>query len=435
LVAVQAGLSVLLVISYGVLAARFKLLDQGNAKAISKICVRMFLPALLITKLGAEIEAERVGRYGIVLAWAVFCHFVSFLMGVSARRVFGLPKWVTVAVMFNNTTSYPLLLMQSLSETGILSSLLVTDETTTRAIERAKSYFLVFATVSSCLTFAVGPRLVSAEATPEPDDKETHDEEAVYPSLPTNNPSEGTSLLSKSPARRDPCPTTSLLFHHPSEAYYSAAATHKRWLKHHPNIQWTLLFLYDFLNAPLLGALAGTLIGLTPPLKTAFFAAPSDGGFLRSWLTASWENIGRIFVPLPLVIAGVSLYYSIQTPTTATATTTPKTPTTQTKPLWHATSLILLIRFLAWPALSIPAIYILATRTQLLGSDPMLWFAMMVMPAGPPAMKLITMVQVSSGADEQDEFKIARVLTASYIVSPVFALTVIGALKASQAAI
>jgi predicted permease len=46
--AVQASLSVLLVISYGAIAARLGLLNSNNGKAISKICVKMFLPALLL---------------------------------------------------------------------------------------------------------------------------------------------------------------------------------------------------------------------------------------------------------------------------------------------------------------------------------------------------------------------------------------------------
>ena len=44
---------------------------------------------------------------------------------------------------------------------------------------------------------------------------------------------------------------------------------------------------------------------------------------------------------------------------------------------------------------------------------PMLWFVMMLMPTGPPAMKLITKVQVSD-ADEEDEHKIAKILTVRY---------------------
>ncbi len=167
LAAIQASLSVLLVIFYGGIAAYLKLLNNASTKAISKICVRMFLPALLITQIGSELHPGSAGRYLTIFVWALLCHLISFVIGVVAHLGFGMPDWVTVALMFNNTTSYPLLLIQALDETGILRSLIVTDEPTKAAIERAKSYFLVFATVSSCLTFAVGPRLIDSEHAPE----------------------------------------------------------------------------------------------------------------------------------------------------------------------------------------------------------------------------------------------------------------------------
>jgi auxin efflux carrier family protein len=65
--ALQASLAVLLTISYGVIAAQFKLLDGQSATSISKICVRMFLPALLITKVGAELHLDTAVRYVPVL--------------------------------------------------------------------------------------------------------------------------------------------------------------------------------------------------------------------------------------------------------------------------------------------------------------------------------------------------------------------------------
>lgn len=61
--ALQACLSILLVISYGVIASQFRLLDGPSSKKISKICVRMFLPALLITKVGSELHAGTGTRY------------------------------------------------------------------------------------------------------------------------------------------------------------------------------------------------------------------------------------------------------------------------------------------------------------------------------------------------------------------------------------
>jgi hypothetical protein len=81
--------------------------------------------------------------------------------------LFKFPVWVTLAMPFNNTTSLPLLLVQSLEATGILERLIVREETASEAIERAKSYFLVCAIVGNCLTFAVGPRLLDAEHAPD----------------------------------------------------------------------------------------------------------------------------------------------------------------------------------------------------------------------------------------------------------------------------
>lgn len=415
LAAIQASLSVLLVIFYGILAARFKLLDSSSGKAISKVSVKMFLPALLLTKIGSELHLGSADRYVTILIWAFVCHLISFLIGIAAHLLFGFPDWITAAIMFNNTTSYPLLLIQSLDETGILSNLIVTDETTRDAIERAKSYFLVFATISSCMTFAVGPRLIDTEHAPDPpndkdraDDGENgHSENDDAAAEAGHSSTEQTSLLA--PRFRQSSVVSVSFF--PSQPRAVAAiafdrrpsgVSKKRWLELHPRTQWWLLFLYDFLNAPLLGAVLGAIIGLVPALHHAFFSDTADGGIFTAWLTASFKNIGQLFVPLPVVIAGVSLYTSM------TKVNSSDSPTASTP--WLTTIFVLVVRFVLWPVMSIPVIYTLATKTNILGTDPMLWFAMMLMPTGPPAMKLITMVEVSD-ANEEDEHKIAKLLT------------------------
>lgn len=68
LAALQASLSVILTIFYGVLATQFNLLDKSSGKAISKVCVRMFLPALLITKVGSELHLDTASRYIPILS-------------------------------------------------------------------------------------------------------------------------------------------------------------------------------------------------------------------------------------------------------------------------------------------------------------------------------------------------------------------------------
>ncbi|TVY89907.1 putative transporter [Lachnellula willkommii] len=430
LAAVQASLSVLLVISYGAIAARLSLVDSTNAKSISKICVKLFLPALLLTKIGSELHSGSAQRYVVILVWALIAHLVSFLIGVGAHLLLGMPDWITAAIMFNNTTSYPLLLIQSLDETGILGSLIVTDESTREAIERAKSYFLVFATVSSCLTFAVGPRLIDSEHAPdEPSDKaggeesEGEDEENGNGNRTGNGEGQGDDNEEEVLSPTDQTHLLPRNFPQPSVSFFPSKScepskkptipdrrpsliTKKRWLKTSDRTRWWFLFLYDFLNAPLLGAVLGAIIGLIPALHRAFFNDTQDGGIFTAWLTASLNSIGGLFVPLPVVVAGVSLYTAMKKSRAQSAEESSASGTP-----WLTTVFVLVVRFVVWPVISIAVVYGLAKKTHVLGEDPMLWFAMMLMPTGPPAMKLITMVEVSD-CDEADENKIAKLLTA-----------------------
>jgi hypothetical protein len=92
----------------------------------------------------------------------------SLALGFVLKRAFKFPAWTVPATCFNNTTALPLLLIQSLDAAGILSDLTMGgDDTTSAAVSRAKSYFLVSAMVGNSLTFAVGPKLLDDEETPD----------------------------------------------------------------------------------------------------------------------------------------------------------------------------------------------------------------------------------------------------------------------------
>jgi auxin efflux carrier family protein len=417
LAAIQASLSVLLVISYGAIAARLGLLDSATGKTISKICVRMFLPALLFAKIGSELHIESAHRYGILVLWAFIAHLLSFVIGALAHRFLGMADWITVAIMFNNTTSYPLLLIGALDETGILQGL-VKNESTKQAIERAKSYFLVFATISSCLTFAVGPRLIHDEHAPEPEVKDNDSDldgndgepNEISPLLQGPNGDEGSPIVSK--ARRQS--VFGILNQKNDDISYNRRPSlirKRQWIKLGPRARWWLVLLSDLFNEPLIGALIGAVIGLVPALHTAFFSDTEDGGIFTAWFTASIKTIGSLFVPLPVIVAGVSLYTSyVQAKVqSAQAQKDARLPI-------PTTVFVLIVRFVVWPVMSIALIWVLAKHTNTLGSDPMLWFAMMLMPTGPPAMKLITMVQTSDMAEEE-EHVIAKLLTVRQVFS------------------
>jgi hypothetical protein len=73
-----------------------------------------------------------------------------------------------------------------------------------------------------------------------------------------------------------------------------------------------------------------------------------------------------------------------------------------------------------------------ATKTNWLSDDPILWFVLMVMPTGPPATKLTALAEVS-GASEEEQMAVAKFLTISYGLSPAICFAVVGSLKASLA--
>lgn len=61
--ALQASVSVLLQIFYGVIATQFGLITDGPAKTVSVLCVKLFLPALLLTNIGSQLDQESALRY------------------------------------------------------------------------------------------------------------------------------------------------------------------------------------------------------------------------------------------------------------------------------------------------------------------------------------------------------------------------------------
>lgn len=98
---------------------------------------------------------------------------------------------------------------------------------------------------------------------------------------------------------------------------------------------------------------------------------------------------------------------------------------------WTATTVILIVRFFMWPFVGVSVIWMLAKQTGLLGSDPILAFCMMLMPAGPPALKLMALVQVNNSSENQ-KLAVSKFLAVAYVMSPLMALSVVASLKATE---
>jgi predicted permease len=309
--AIQAAFSVLLTIAFGVVAAQCNLLSPKAAKEVSKLCVRMFLPALLIYKIGSNLHQDTGVRYVPVLIWSISYTLLSVFVGRLLTRIFKLPAWVAPAIAFNNTTSLPLLLIQSLKQTQILDAILIGGESGSQAMDRAESYFLVNAMVSNSLTFAIGPGLLRPGDEDASDEQEGEDDEdngqanedgesSDMERGPEGIIDEETSLL--------PQRITKPVNRIEKKGYLK---TQKWYNNLSPWLQETLNITWQFANAPLLGAIVGAVIGLTPALHRLFFSPSNEGGYLNAWLTTAIKNIGELFATTQIIVVGVKLSKSM----------------------------------------------------------------------------------------------------------------------------
>ncbi|KAK1753822.1 auxin efflux carrier [Echria macrotheca] len=421
--ALQASGSVLLTIWYGLVAGQIGFLDNHTAKKMSKMGVDMLLPALLITNLGSQLHLDTASRYIPILIWSLIYNFASIAIGLVATRLFNLPKWVTPALAFNNTTSLPLLLVQSLSSTGALSQILQSpDDTTSEALDRARSYLLVSSIVGNSLTFGLGGELLGAH---DEDARDELEKSLRQGSGETSETEEGNNN-NNNDEEEEADEETSLL-PRPIVAYRSRVsrsaytAASNLWDKTPHALQTFTAHVVRFISPPIFGAAIGMALGLAPPLHRLFFNDPTDGGYFKAWLTSSVKNLGELFVALQVIVVGAKLAHGLRR--MRRGEQAGRLPGV-------AVTFVLFVRFVMWPVISILAITYIA-RNGTLGDDPVLWFTMMLMPTGPPAMKLTALAEATH-ADDEEKMAITKFLSISYALSPVITPTIMMGLKACK---
>ncbi len=258
-----------------------------------------------------------------------------------------LPPWTVPALAFNNSTSLPLLLLQSLKTSGVLSSLVGKGEYDD-AIDRARSYFLVCAVVSNTLTFALDGSELRGLDEDAPDEslgdrlkrlsdnavdafRETvrgSDEESATATItpepqthPASDHDEGSETDDHStptqPAESEPDEQTSLLPDSAARVVYTAAegvtSFGDRVYSSLPGpMQTAVDKIGPFFNPPSIGAIIGAIIGLTPGLHRLFFNGANNGGYFKAWLTTPLKNTGELFVTLQVIVVGVKLSLALR---------------------------------------------------------------------------------------------------------------------------
>ncbi|KAJ5837086.1 Auxin efflux carrier [Penicillium robsamsonii] len=409
--ALQACVSVLLTMCYGFAARRLQLIHETTINDMLGLGVKILLPALLIVHLGEQLHLGTAMNYIPVIIWSVLYTSASIGIAHFLSRLLGLPQWVIPTCAFNNTTSLPLLLLHSLESVGSLKLILPHGESTSSAIDRAQSYFLVCGVISKTIAYIVGPKMLQDRG----DNLESEERNHTASILAEDERlSEETSLL---PQRAQQVRiSTGNLIRRPMH-WLGSLFPHR--VKH----ELLAPFESPFADVAILCTILGTVLGLVPSLHRAFFFDEEDGGIFNAWLTASVDNIGGLFTTLQVFMVGCKLGITFER--MVAEGNSARIPA-------KAITTIFVVRLVVWPALSISLIYGLAKRTSLLGDDPMLWFSMMLMPAGPPALVISGLAELAQ-ASELEKMVIAKTLTIMYALSPFICFTITGALKASEA--
>ena len=222
--------------------------------------------------------------------------------------------------------------------------------------------------MSNSLTFALGPGLLDGEDTPdeeEEDDKKQDDQDAngsgeegaddveqgrFKPAWLANGDDNGLAnedLLGHATqddgeeATEDTSLLPDTLVRHADAAGHGVYKEGKKGWDKLPH--WTqdfLVFMYAFLNGPLIGALIGAVVGIVPQLHRAFFSDQANGGIFTAWLTSSLSNVGGLFASLQVVVVGVKLSGSLRK--------MKRGEDSGTVP-WVPMFLVLGIRFVVWP--------------------------------------------------------------------------------------
>lgn len=329
------------------------------------------------------------------------CVSIGFAYVVS--RGLKLPPWVTPTCAFNNTTSLPLLLLQSLESVGSLETIIRDGDTVPAAIRRAQSYFLVCAVVSKTIGYAVGPRLLEAQ-NPEEDgqsrrisEAEQDETEGQYHSAGDQESADETTSLLRDRAHKAGRQIRTLIQHYGG---YVTSFLPKR-------VKQRLLAPFEspFVDVMISCTIVGVILGSVPQLHKAFFNHSDEGGIFNAWLTSSVKNIGQLFTTLQIFIVGGKLGLSFERMKGGSG----RIP-------FRAILTIFLVRLVLWPAISISIIYGLAKGTNILQSDPILWFSMMLMPAGPPALVISGLAELAK-IPETEEIGVAKTLTVRFYSS------------------
>lgn len=255
LASVESSVSVIAILGFGYFCRKKNIVTDAGEVFVSKLSTHIFLPCLLITEMGPHMTIESITQYWpLLLAPMIILAFTYFIGNTIGHKLFGFPKYITAGVMFNNTTSLPLLMLKALGTTGALDVLIPQDGKLEDVVKKANAYVLLVSIVHTIARFSIGPIIMGQK------------EEKFE--------GETTPLLGGAVGRLE----------QRAETFYE---------RH----------IAKFINAAVIGGLIAIFIGIIPPLKWFIF----DYTPMRASLTQAVTDLGELYPALQLFVLGAKL--------------------------------------------------------------------------------------------------------------------------------
>lgn len=447
LASAESSVHVLLVILCGYLVSRGGGVTAPTVSGMSKLTVTVFLPALLLTQITANMSVQKLSELWPLLL--VFFGFTILSIGLGAIgvKVFRLPSWIVLPITFSNATSLPILLLEGLGKTPEIRKLLWgPDDTADDAVERGVSYILLCTLLSNICRWSFGPLLLTIINNDQPirlEDDDSHrfqaprrqyhsvensdDEEdrlgdslqlpLAHPDIVLNNEAmPGVTVESLTPPRTP----------NASPPLFTPAMTP---LLQPVNVNGRRVRIFKralkVFNPPLLSAIVAVIVGCIKPLKGLFFGVDPP---LGPSIAEALKTIGTISIPLTMFCLGCQLHTLAKKPQSSEDTSSSMqmngSAHEQTKQriltkIKHSLPMIYIyvVRYVVMPLITVPVVLLLRPW---LSTDPVFLFVLMLLPCGPPAIKVINIADLKGKYQRE----MARTLLWAYILVPLIGVSV-----------
>ncbi|GJE98998.1 hypothetical protein PsYK624_152360 [Phanerochaete sordida] len=155
--ALEGTVSIVLTFFAGYAVARRGFIDHHTIKNVSKLCSDVLLPCLILVQMGPQLTGGELRRMWVIPAWGLASTAVAHAIAWLGCALFKLPWWVIAAAGRPNSSAMPLLLLQALSNTGVLSTL--SDAPPEVVVGRAQALILLNVVIQETLTLQTAPAL------------------------------------------------------------------------------------------------------------------------------------------------------------------------------------------------------------------------------------------------------------------------------------